>query len=225
MLGNSHPVAEVLDGIITAGQRAADLTRQMLAYAGKGRFVVRSVDLNKLVREISGFAQASFSKKVTLTLSLDDQLPLVQGDPGQIQQVLMNLIINAAEAIGDNPGLVSVRTFKGSAEASDQEDQLRGDPVCIEVSDTGCGMDAETQSKIFDPFFTTKFAGRGLGLAGVAGIVRGHKGTIRVESAPKRGTRFTVAFPASEGTAPETLSPTRAAAATAAGRAAPGAGY
>jgi PAS domain S-box-containing protein len=121
-LGSSHPVGEILDGIITAGQRAADLTRQMLAYAGKGRFIVQSVDLNGLVREISGIVQASFSKKIALSLSLDDNLPLIQGDPGQLQQVLMNLMINAAEAIGDNAGLVAVRTYRGNgAEARHPE--------------------------------------------------------------------------------------------------------
>jgi CheY-like chemotaxis protein len=146
--------------------------------------------------------QASVPRSISLLFDLHGSLPLVEGDRGQMQQVIMNLVINAAEAVGpDRTGAVQVRT--GTHRLSERElhntivrDHVQeGDFVCLEVQDDGAGMNEETQARIFDPFFTTKFTGRGLGLSAVMGIVRGHKGTLRVVSAPGRGSRFTIYLP------------------------------
>jgi CheY-like chemotaxis protein len=175
----------------------------MLAYAGKGRFVVERIDLSQLVREIEPLIHTSIPKLVDIQLVLGPDLPAVEADPGQIQQLVMNLIINGAEAIGEGkPGAVWVRTEARSLDAEDilrefPHDQLSpGAYVGIEVCDTGSGMNEATKAKIFDPFFTTKFQGRGLGLAAVSGIVRTQKGAIHVFSAPGHGTSFQVLFPA-----------------------------
>ncbi len=191
-----------LDIVITAAQRAADLTRQMLAYSGKGRFEIRPIDVSRLVKEIANLLETTISKKVQMRLELADGLPAVEADVAQVQQVLMNLVINGAEAIGDERGTVLVTT--GAQDIDEQYAQhlfasefKTGRYVFIEVHDTGAGMDDETRAKIFDPFFTTKFTGRGLGLAAVLGIVRGHGGAIKVYSSPGRGSTFKVFFPAS----------------------------
>jgi CheY-like chemotaxis protein len=188
---------------VSASERAADLTRQLLAYAGKGRFVLERIDLSQLVREIEPLIHTSIPKMVDIQLDLGVGLPSVEADPGQIQQLVMNLIINGAEAIGEgNPGAVVIRTESRDLDAEEirrefPNDQLSpGSYVGIEVRDTGTGMDEATKSKIFDPFFTTKFQGRGLGLAAVSGIVRSQKGAIRVYSSPGRGSSFQVLFPA-----------------------------
>ncbi len=204
-LSPHHPNRVLLEEVIKAAERAADLTRQLLAYAGKGRFVLRTVDLSLLVREISGLVQASVPKTVHLRQQLDDRLPGIDADPGQIQQIVMNLVINGAEAIGPEGGTVLVRTRAQSVDehyietmSSGGELLFPGEYVSLEVHDTGSGMDEETIARIFDPFFTTKFAGRGLGLSAVLGIVRGHKGALKVYSQPGQGTTFKVLFPASE---------------------------
>ncbi len=154
----------------------------MLAYAGKGRFVVERIDLSQLVREIEPLIHTSIPKMVAIQLDLGAGLPAVEADPGQIQQLVMNLIINGAEAIGEgNPGTVVIRTETRDLDAEEirrefPNDQLSpGAYVGIEVRDTGSGMDEATKNRIFDPFFTTKFQGRGLGLAAVSGIVRAQK--------------------------------------------------
>ncbi|HTM48242.1 MAG TPA: chemotaxis protein CheB [Bryobacteraceae bacterium] len=198
------PYQQALKEVVQASHRAADLTRQMLAYAGKGRFVIRPIDLSELVRDISALLRSSVPKSIEMKLNLDKNLPAVEADAGQIQQIVMNLAINGAEAIGkENRGVVTIST---SREVLDEEriqrefvgeDVTPGVYVCLEVSDTGCGMDAETQARIFDPFFSTKFVGRGLGLAAVLGIMRGHRGAIRITSAPGRGSIFRVLLPAS----------------------------
>ena len=200
--------APLMENVVTASQRAADLTRQLLAYAGKGHFVISAIDLSELVRQIAGLVQASVSKLVRLDLELAPQLPAIDADASQIQQVVMNLVINAAEAIGDGPGMVTVRTglqmVDGKYIARHAAEELKpGRYLFLEVRDTGCGMDRETQAKIFDPFFTTKFTGRGLGLAAVSGIVRAHRGAIRVSSAIEKGSTFLVLLPASEVPAPQ----------------------
>jgi PAS domain S-box-containing protein len=194
-----------LEEVVRASERAADLTRQLLAYAGKGRFVLRSVDLSSLVREISGLVQTSIPKAVQLRLQLAEGIPAVEADPGQLQQVIMNLVINGAEAIAPEGGTVLVRTGAQTVDeqyigtVSVEGDQLRPGPhVMLEVHDTGSGMSPETVSKIFDPFFTTKFTGRGLGLSAVEGIVRAHRGALKVYSTPGQGTTFKVLFPASD---------------------------
>jgi signal transduction histidine kinase/CheY-like chemotaxis protein len=196
MLPPSSPIRALLDQAVVGSERAADLTRQLLAYAGKGQFVIRSVNLSDLVKEVGALARSSLAKSpgrnVNLRLDLAPQLPAIEADPSQIQQVVMNLVINAAEAIGDG-GNVLVRTGSQWLESDDVPPGLY---VSLEVTDDGIGMDSETQQKIFDPFFTTKFTGRGLGLAAVQGIVRSHKGTLKLESAPGRGTSFHVFFPA-----------------------------
>ena len=157
---------------------------------------------------MGALVRPSINKKVSLSLDLDPHLPAIEADRGQIQQVFMNLTLNASEAIGARDGIISVRTFR--QEADEHFPRLRpetaalrpGEYVCLEVRDTGCGMDEATKARIFDPFFTTKFTGRGLGLAAVAGIVRGHKGAIAIDTAPGGGSCFTVLFPAS-GYAPK----------------------
>lgn len=205
LLPPGSPAVELMESVVKIGEKAANLTRQMLAYAGKGRFVIEPVNLSDLVREMSELVRPSLSKKVALRLDLAPDLPAIEADRGQLQQVVMNLVLNAAEAIGEKAGMVSVRT---SATEVDERhirrnvsggEVRRGTYACLEVRDTGSGMDEATLSRIFDPFFSTKFTGRGLGLAAVAGIVRGHRGAIYVESAPGKGSCFEVLFPAIEG--------------------------
>jgi signal transduction histidine kinase/CheY-like chemotaxis protein len=196
------PVNELLDGVIKTGEQAAHLTRQMLAYSGKGKFLVELLNLSALIHELSSLIRPSISKKIALHLELEQDLPPVEADRGQIQQVFMNLVLNAAEAIGNHEGLITVRT--GLLDVNERYMQLQpetaalvpGEYVFLEVRDTGCGMNDATRARIFDPFFSTKFTGRGLGLAAVGGIVRGHKGAIAVSSAPGKGSCFTVLYPA-----------------------------
>ncbi|PTY02793.1 hypothetical protein DB347_22870 [Opitutaceae bacterium EW11] len=196
------PVRAALDNLEHAAMRAADLCKQMLAYAGKGRFVIQPLSLSGLIKNTAELLEVSISKKATLQLNLAEGLPAVQGDATQIRQVLMNLVINASEAIGDRSGAILVRTSLVQANREYLETKAfreqveEGSYVCLEVSDTGSGMDRETLARVFDPFFTTKFTGRGLGLAAVLGIVRGHKGAIRVTSQPGKGTEFEILFPA-----------------------------
>jgi PAS domain S-box-containing protein len=202
LLPPGSPAAETIREVVKAGERAAGLTREMLAYSGKGRFVVERVDLSDLVREVTRLFRSSVPNRVTLRLDLPADLPPVEVDTAQVQQVVMNLVINAAQAIGDSRGLISVRAMAVDIDARaiaaewGNADLRPGPHVCLEVRDTGCGMDEATKARIFVPFFTTKPAGRGLGLASVSGIVRGHKGAIKVESAPGRGTVFSVLIPA-----------------------------
>lgn len=198
------PLLEVLDDIREAGQRAAELARQMLAYAGKAKFVVQDVDLSRVVEEMASLLRSSIRRNAALQLDLARGLPTVRGDPTQLGQVVMNLVLNGADAIGDGPGVVTVRTGTMQAtkeflrEAYLAPELAEGEYVFLQVSDTGCGMDEATKARIFDPFFSTKFMGRGLGLAAVLGIVRGHHGAIHVRSAPKEGTVFTVILPPGE---------------------------
>ncbi|MBN2308872.1 MAG: PAS domain S-box protein [Candidatus Hydrogenedentes bacterium] len=201
-LPGASPIRGYVEKIEATAQRAADLTNQMLAYSGKGTFIVQPLNLSRLVDEMAHLLEASISKKVTIKYEFEPDLPSVEGDAAQIQQVVMNLITNASDAIGDEPGVIalSARTMDIDvsyfAEAYVNDDLFEGRYVCVEVSDTGCGMDPATQARIFDPFFTTKFAGRGLGLAAVLGITRSHKGTIKVYSEPGVGTTVKVLFPA-----------------------------
>jgi PAS domain S-box-containing protein len=196
-----------IDNAFLASQRAGDLTRQMLAYSGKGGYSVKLIDLNQLVMENAGLLKASIAKGVTMVTRLGRELPSLQADPGQMQQVIMNLITNAAEAIAEGPGEgvgeITIATGIVTLDASDlwksrlEEKPKPGDYISIEVTDSGCGMDREIQRRLFDPFFTTKFTGRGLGLSAVLGIIRGHNGAIFVDSVPGQGTSFTVLFPVS----------------------------
>jgi len=199
----SHPARDRLDDLTLAADRAADLTRQMLAYSGRGQFVIEAVDVSSVVVDIGKLIQASIPKTVAVRFERGADMPPIKGDHNQIQQLVMNLIINAAEAVGeDRSGTVVVRTGTQWMD----EDFIRavlpgttlaaGRYVYIDVQDDGCGMNEETKAKIFDPFFTTKFAGRGLGLAAALGIVNSHKGAIRVDSSPGEGTNFKVYLPA-----------------------------
>ncbi len=204
----ASPARRHLDKAASAVERAADLTRQMLAYSGHGHFVVRPTDLGALVSENLPLLEVALPKGVKLASELDPALPAVNADVGQLQQVLMNLVINAAEAIGGRPGTVTVKTALRDVAASDHalwrasgEPLAPGRYVALEVADDGPGMDAATADRIFEPFFSTKFTGRGLGLAVVLGVVRGHHGALSVESAPGRGTRFRLLFAGSSAAA------------------------
>ena len=199
----------VLRDIVRASERAADLTRQLLAYAGKGRFVVETLDLAALVTGIVPLIEASFLRKVRLELDLPAGLPPMKADKTQIEQVVMNLVINAAEASTVQGSLVSVSLELVHLDHDQParfltEGELRGDYLCLRVRDEGVGMSEETIRRIFDPFFTTKFMGRGLGLSAVLGIVRGHKGALRVISALGRGTTFELLFPSVQSVPQET---------------------
>ena len=197
------PARSMLQDVIDAGERAAHLTRQLLAYAGKGRFLIEVLDLSRHVREISSLVQSSIPHSVQLSLDLAGGLPGIEADPAQIQQVVMNLVINGAEAIPEGKsGTVLIMTRMQEVDENyirtilPDADIVPGPYVALEVHDTGVGMDEATKARIFDPFFTTKFVGRGLGLAAVLGIVRGHKGALKIYSAPGRGSTFRVLFPA-----------------------------
>lgn len=195
------PARGAIERIEMAAQRAADLARQMLAYSGRGRFIIEPLDLSALVEEMAHLLEVAISKKVMLRFDLSAGLPAVEADATQIRQVVMNLITNASDALEGMSGVVAVST--GAMEADRaylsetylDEDLQEGYFAYIEVTDTGAGMDRETVAKIFDPFFTTKFAGRGLGLAAVLGIVRGHAGALKVTSTPGKGTTFRVLLP------------------------------
>ncbi|MEO5922787.1 MAG: response regulator [Bryobacteraceae bacterium] len=200
------PMRESLEDVVSAADRAGGLTQQLLAYAGKGRFVIGPVDLSALVRETSNLIKTSIPKTVDLRLALGDPMPAIEADASQIQQLVMNLVINGAEAIGEsNAGSVTVTTRLQLVDdlylqqMLPHDDIRPGNYVMLEVTDTGTGMSEATLAKIFDPFFTTKFTGRGLGLAAALGIVRGHKGSLEVDSTPGTGSRFRVLFPVSEG--------------------------
>jgi two-component system, cell cycle sensor histidine kinase and response regulator CckA len=204
VVGNASLAAELvpahlrstLEEISVAGLQAADLTRQLLAYAGKGRFIVERVDLADTVLGAIPLLRHSL-KKAQMKLNLDGPPPIVEADRSQMQQVIMNLAINAAEAIGDAPGEIAVTASIASVDetAAALHGAVPCDYAVLEVRDTGCGMDEATRAKIFDPFFTTRFLGRGLGLAAVAGIVRGCRGWIDVESRPGQGATFRVFLP------------------------------
>ncbi|NLV43170.1 MAG: transporter substrate-binding domain-containing protein [Candidatus Hydrogenedentes bacterium] len=201
-----NPATSSLKEIKALSNRAADLCRSMLAYAGKGTFVIKPLGLNEEVRQMGQMTASSITRNIHVVYALDDNLPAVDADKGQIHQVIMNLLLNAAEAIGDKNGTITVRTEKVECDPDYFQDGYftdmleDGTYVALEVSDTGAGMDRETLEKIFNPFFSTKFVGRGMGLSGVLGIVRGHKGSIRVYSEPGHGSIFTVLLPASTGT-------------------------
>jgi PAS domain S-box-containing protein len=191
-----------------AAHRAAALTNQMLAYTGKESLRLEVLNLSKLVEEMGQLLESATSKKAEISYDLPEELPPVEADAAQLSQVVMNLITNASEAIGDEPGRISVRTGTMQADRAYLSRTLRdrdmpeGTYVYFEVSDTGCGMEAETRARIFDPFFTTRFTGRGLGLAAVLGIVRSHRGAIELDSVPGLGTRFRVLLPRSERSYP-----------------------
>ena len=211
VLGNSDLALQKLDPgsrieihlrqIKKASMRAAELCRQLLAYSGKGRLDVSFLDLNGMIKELTTLLELSIHKGVALNLCLENNLPHLLGDKVQIQQVIMNLVINSSEAIGDKEGSIIITTKKLHADRSYLSfsrftpELSEGDYILFEVKDNGCGMDSGTLPQIFDPFFTTKFTGRGLGLAAVLGIVKGHGGALKVDSAKGEGTTFKILFP------------------------------
>jgi PAS domain S-box-containing protein len=186
-------IRERLTEVLQASERATQLVRQMLAFAGKGRFILEPLDLSAQVREILPLLKTSTSKLVDIQLSLADNLPPVEGDRSQVQQLIMNLALNAVEAVGDRPGFVRIVTSHGSADT--------GRRVTLQVIDNGVGMTEEVKSRIFDPFYSTKFTGRGLGLSAAMGIIRSHRGDISVSTIPEKGSTFTVVLPAVAGPA------------------------
>lgn len=191
-----------------ASRRGAELCRQMLAYAGRSKAAVEMTDINEIIVEMSRLLEASISKGAEVVYRLAKDLPAVRVDATQVRQILMNLVVNAAESLEHGAGTIVVSTGARQCDrdflsATYVDDGLpEGEYVYLEVMDTGCGMDRATAVRVFDPFFTTKFTGRGLGLASVLGIVRGNGGAIRVQSEPQQGSTFTVLFPAMVTRAP-----------------------
>ena len=196
------PAQTSLEQLEHAAWRAAELVRQLLAYSGQGGLNVRPVNLTTLVEEMEPLFRSVVPVSTHLEYHLDDQLPMVNADATQLRQVVTNLVSNAAEAIGEQDGMIRVSTCVAAADrlAAPQipvdEPPLTGYYVCLEVADSGPGIDAETRSRMFEPFFTTKFMGRGLGLPAALGIVRSHHGTLHVASTPGQGTTFTILLPA-----------------------------
>jgi two-component system, cell cycle sensor histidine kinase and response regulator CckA len=214
VLGNAElalttlPAASSVRGnlleITASSRRAADLCRQMLAYSGRGQLVAEAIDLGALIENLLGFLRSTVSKKALFDIDLGENLPLMRGDASQVSQVIMNLVLNASEALGENGGVIAIATGVKQCSSKDLEGMC-GDEnlspglyLTLEISDTGSGMDMVTQDRIFEPFFTTKFSGRGLGLSAVLGIVRGHKGGLRLSSEVGKGTTFAILFPATE---------------------------
>jgi PAS domain S-box-containing protein len=210
-LSKDPNLAEPLGTATLAVDRAAVLTRQLLAYAGRARLTQRSVEINELVKSISSLLSVSMKPGVKLVHELTASLPQVRGDDGQLQQLVMNLVTNAAEAIGDAEGQVTVRTRLEHLERPPPHavgTPPLGDVVVLEVSDTGVGMPPEVKARIFDPFFSTKGGGRGLGLSALVGILRVHRGAVTIDTKPGAGTTFTVYFPALVATPEAAADPT-----------------
>jgi len=207
---NQEEILKRIEDAESAANRASDLTRQLLAYSGKGKLEIRDFDLSAIVSEMTALLSVSISKNASLKISVEKNLPLIKGDPTQIQQVVMNLIVNASEAIGGKRGHIEVST--GVREFSAEElsaTRLAQHPnpgrfVFLEVRDSGCGMDEDTLKHLFDPFFTTKPKGHGLGMSATLGIMRGHGGAIIVSSEKGKGSSFSTLFPAiPEGQTPK----------------------
>ena len=196
------PAHERISGAILAAKRAAELTRQLLDYVGKGQGVMEPLNLNGLIEENLRIFQSLVSSNITLLRYLDESLPLFPADHAQIQQIIMNLLCNATEAMEEKNGTITLTTGQRICDAAflstceKGEETLPGSFFSLEVADTGCGMDDSVRARLFDPFFTTKFQGRGLGMSAILGIVRRHCGAIHIKSAPQQGTVIAVFFPA-----------------------------
>ncbi len=197
----ASPAGEYLRKAVASAERAAQLTGQMLAYAGETAIATVPADVSRLVEEAELLLRGSLPPSAGLELHLEPHLPAVDADPARIQQVLRNLAANAVEAFDGRPGTVTVATGQLFADRAylagtfPPQDLAEGPYAYLEVSDDGPGMDAETLHRVFDPFYSTKFVGRGLGLPAVLGIVRSHRGAIRVDSDPGRGTTVRVLLP------------------------------
>jgi CheY-like chemotaxis protein len=203
----NSPVVKNLRAAEKACQNAADLTKQMLAYAGKGQFFLQEIFFENIISEIDMVMSISISRKISLKYDIDKAVPTIVADPGQMKQIIMNLVMNASEAIGDKQGgiTVSIGRYEHKATTEEKgkiflkENLIPGEYAFIEVTDTGEGIDEEIMPRIFDPFFTTRFIGRGLGLAAVMGILRSLKGAVRVESQTGKGSVLRLYLPASTG--------------------------
>ena len=202
-LSNNHPAYSPMQEVLQASRIASGLTSQLVGYSAKPRNQARAVELSALIREIGDLIELPLSRNVKIEWNLAPGLPYINGDAYLIQQILMNLVINASDAAGEKPGVVRIVTHCRHYQISDLQKMTMaanappGHYVAVEVHDNGCGMTDEVKAKIFDALFTTKAKGRGLGLASTLGIVRSHRGAIDVHSAPGQGTRFVVLFPAS----------------------------
>jgi two-component system, cell cycle sensor histidine kinase and response regulator CckA len=190
-----------IENAINSSLQAADLTRQILNYSGKGLFIIRDININEIIHENLNSSTSSLPDNITIDVDLADDLPFISADPSQIRQILMNLFTNASEAIGDKKGKITIVSglieydinyFKHSYI---RETSVAGQYVFLEVSDTGCGMDENAKKRLFDPFFTTKCTGRGLGLAAVFGFIKNHQGAVFVESDLINGTGIRIMFP------------------------------
>jgi signal transduction histidine kinase/CheY-like chemotaxis protein len=208
-LPHDNPMAASVSAIEQSALRAASLCQQMLAYAGRGKFVIEPVSISEIVRDTSKLIETSIAKETRIEFNLRDDIPSVRADSSQLRQVVMNLVINAVESLGADGGRVAVST--GALHASRAmldaavlgHERAAGTYVFLEVSDTGCGIQPDHMRKIFEPFFSTKFTGRGLGLAAVLGIVRSHDGSLSVSSSPGSGTTFRILLPPSTERAPD----------------------
>ena len=193
-----------LERMEAAALRASDLTRQLLAYSGRGRFAVMPHDLNLVVQEITQLLGVTIPKKARLDFRMSTDLPPVEADSAQLQQVLVNLVANAADAIGEGEGRITIATRRRFVDEADIASRFAGqsispgEHVVLEVADTGCGMPPEVRERIFDPFFTTKDKGRGLGLSAMLGILRGHRAGLLVQTDPGKGSTFQIFFPAAK---------------------------
>ncbi|MBJ6799456.1 response regulator [Geomonas sp. Red259] len=197
----AEEVQQHLAQIEAAGNRAADLCRQMLNYAGKSPLVQTEIALGVQVREVVSMLQPAFKKKVAFRYLIEPDIPLIKGDQGQVQQIIMNLVVNAVEAIADQKGTVTI-TLAGHTIGPDEASYdtfgntiAPGSYVCLEVSDDGCGMSEVTRQRLFEPFFTTKFTGRGLGMSATMGIIKSHNGALQLSSAEGEGSTFRIFFP------------------------------
>ncbi len=202
LLGDQAPGRDNLVKAQSAATKAATLTQQMLAYSGRGKFDIQPLLLNDLIRENLQFLESAIPKQVSFVQDLDENLPPVTGDPSQLQQVVMNLVINGAESIGEAPGILSIRTRRLQLEQVDNREWplsgntlVPGEFVLVEVQDTGCGMTEEVRTRVFDPFFSTKPKGHGLGLSAVQGIIRAHRGGLAVQSEVGVGSTFRILLP------------------------------
>ncbi|HVW87239.1 MAG TPA: response regulator, partial [Bryobacteraceae bacterium] len=204
ILGESDPTAPMLSSAVQAAQSAAHLTRQLLAYAGKGHFVSRRIQMAELIETTVALMRSSIGPGVQFHVQAAEDLPFIDADPLQVQQIAMNVIMNAAESIpqGTNGTVditIETRHLSGHSIA-DENHRFAiepGDFISLVITDSGAGMTPATLSRIFEPFFTTKFTGRGLGLAAAIGIVRSYKGAILARSEFGRGSRFEILLPAS----------------------------
>ena len=196
---DSEPYQSVR-AIEQSAREASELTKQMLAYSGKGNFLMQAINLNEIMHTMDTLLHSAIPKSVTLKFDLSDTIADIEGDPAQLRQIMLNLLTNAGEAIGERNGHILVKTYSQTWTVAPPAVAVAphvpaGTYVCFEVIDTGIGITNETREKMFDPFFSTKFTGRGLGLAVVLGIIRGHRGTIDVRSQPNRGTSIRVFLP------------------------------